>query len=407
MKILITSTVDLHKSQHNRPHQFVRYLSKNHDVTVLTVNDWWKGEQADLESYSSHFNEFFKGVNFHYLTDRKISPVIQEVLFTKKIRELSKEDFDLHLSMAGLATGYRASKYFKTVFDLGDDVPEMIEISTQIPGFLKPIGKFLGSYYINKNIKAAKKVTLTTESLIDVFKIPADKVELVSNGVDTNAFRYEPNAKKELGLDGFIVGYVGVLREWIDLKPIFESLKHLNGNIRLLIVGSEGLFEENKLLAKQMGVSDRVIFTGMVPYSLVPKYISAMDVGIIPFKLNSVSHNALPLKLFEYFACEKPVISSKIGPIESNFSDCVLFASNFKDYIDNINLLYENEQLKTELGKKGRSISEEYSWEKITKELEKILIGVAYEDTSNITTRSIKIKPAETSSFIESSIKET
>jgi len=44
MKILMTSIVDLKKSQHNRPHQFVKYLSKKHDVTVLSINDWWKGE---------------------------------------------------------------------------------------------------------------------------------------------------------------------------------------------------------------------------------------------------------------------------------------------------------------------------------------------------------------------------
>jgi len=61
MKILITSIVDLKKSQHQtlrkfnqnvqhfgwiRPHQFVKHLSKKHDVTVLSINDWWKGDLA-------------------------------------------------------------------------------------------------------------------------------------------------------------------------------------------------------------------------------------------------------------------------------------------------------------------------------------------------------------------------
>ena len=59
MKILITSIVDLKKSQHQtlgkfdqnvqhfgwvRPHQFVKYLSEKHEVTVLSINDWWKGD---------------------------------------------------------------------------------------------------------------------------------------------------------------------------------------------------------------------------------------------------------------------------------------------------------------------------------------------------------------------------
>jgi hypothetical protein len=39
---------DLKKSQHNRPHHFVKHLSKKHDITVLSINDWWKGGQGDM-----------------------------------------------------------------------------------------------------------------------------------------------------------------------------------------------------------------------------------------------------------------------------------------------------------------------------------------------------------------------
>ena len=60
MKILITSIVDLKKSQHNRPHQFVKYLSRKHEVTVLSINDWWKGGQDNLDAYSSEFDDVFK-----------------------------------------------------------------------------------------------------------------------------------------------------------------------------------------------------------------------------------------------------------------------------------------------------------------------------------------------------------
>jgi len=49
LKILITSIVDLKKSQHNRPHQFVKYLSKKREVRVLSINDWWKGKRGLVE----------------------------------------------------------------------------------------------------------------------------------------------------------------------------------------------------------------------------------------------------------------------------------------------------------------------------------------------------------------------
>lgn len=377
MKILVTSIIDLKKSQHNRPHQFVRYLSKNHEITVLSINDWWKGKQGDLNSYSSDFGNIFKDVDFHYLTERKIPPIVQEVLLTKENKELSKEDFDVHLNYNCLVTGYRASKNFKTVFDLADDLPGMIANSPQVPNVLKPCGRALGKFFLKKDFKYADYVTLTTESLKETYKIPEEHSELIPNGVDTELFKNDPNAKEELGLNGFIVGYVGVLRCWVDLRPVFEALKYLDNEIKLLVVGSEGNFQENKELAKKYGVADRVIFTGMVPYTQVPKYVSAMDVGIIPFASNEVSQNALPIKLFEYLACEKPVISSELGPVKSKFSEDVLFASSCEDYVDKISMLYEDEKLRRKLGKKGRKISERYNWESITAKLEKILIEVA------------------------------
>ena len=370
----MTSIVDLKKSQHNRPHQFVKYLSKNHEITILSINDWWKGDQGDLESYSSFFNDFLDNVDYFYLTDRKISPILQEVLFTKKIKELSKEDFDVHLNYNSLISGYRLSKCFNTILDLADDLTEMIRQSPQIPGFLRPIGGLMGDYYIKKDIDHAKYVTLTTSEIGENYHIPLKKAEIIPNGVDTQKFTYYVNSKEELGLNGFIVGYVGVLREWVDLEPVFKALTDLNHEIKLLIVGSEGRLKENKKLAKKWGVSDRVIFTGMVPYSEVPKYVSAMDVGLIPFNLSKVSHNALPLKLFEYMACEKPVISTEIDSLKAKFPKEILYTKNNDDYVNKIKMIYEDHLLSKKLGQGGRKIAEKHNWEHITTKLEDVLL---------------------------------
>ncbi len=103
MKILVTSIVDLKKSQHNRPHQFVKYLSQKHDVTVVSINDWWKGGQDDLDAYSREFEDIFKRIDYVYLTDKKVSPILQELLYGKVIKKLlNKEDFDVHLNSFSL-----------------------------------------------------------------------------------------------------------------------------------------------------------------------------------------------------------------------------------------------------------------------------------------------------------------
>ena len=291
-------------------------------------------------------------------------------MFTEKIKKLSKEDFDIHFNYNSLITGYRMSKYFKTVFDLADDIPEMIRHAPQIPSFLRGLGSLMGLYYLKKSIKTSEMVTMTTPELRNHYKIPKEKVEIIPNGVDTQQFSYIYNSKENLGLDGFIIGYVGVLREWVDFKPVFKAIKDLNTEIKLLIVGSEGAFRETKELAFKYGVSDRVIFTGMITYSQVPKYLSAMDVGIIPFNLGGIGHNALPIKLFEYMACEKPVISTKISSLTKLFPENILYVSDENDYVNVINLLYENPDLARKLGKDGRNIvKKDYGWEMQAKNL--------------------------------------
>jgi glycosyltransferase involved in cell wall biosynthesis len=375
MKILVTSILDLKKSQHNRPHQIVRYLSKKHDVTVLSINDWWKGKQGEdeLKNYHKEFDSVFNRISYHYLTEEKISPVLQELFFKKKVRELLKEDFDVHLNYNSLITGYEISKHIKTVFDLADDLGAMIKHSPQIPPVMRPMGCYVGNYFLKKNIQASNIITVTTDTLGCSCRIPESKMRIIPNGVDTRLFRNYGSTKKELGfdIDSFIIGYVGVLREWVDLAPVFEALRNLNKNIKMIVVGKEGKYKENVALATKYGVADRVHFTGMIPYYQVPKYISAMDICLIPFKLNAISQNALPLKLFEYMACEKPVISVPIPGVERVAGDLVLYARTQEEYTEKINTLFESDELKNELGYSGRKlITEKYEWEKIINDLE-------------------------------------
>jgi glycosyltransferase involved in cell wall biosynthesis len=377
LKILITSIIDLKKSQHNRPHQFVKYLSNKHDVTVLSINDWWKGGKDNLESYSQEFADIFDRINYSYLTDKKISPILQETLCVKKVNETIKEKFDVHLNYNTLVSGYLASKKINTIYDLADDLSSMIRSSPQIPKILRSFGGSVGDVLLKKNIQMAKLVTVTVDTLATSCQIPSDKYQIIPNGVNTSVFRYLPGAKENLGLNGFIIGYVGVLREWVDLKPVFLALKKINTEIKLLIVGKEGYFEQNLDLAKSCGVADRIIFSGMIPYSQIPKYISAMDVCLIPFKKSGISENALPLKLFEYMACEKPVISTELKGVRKVAGNLVLYVNTIDDLSRIFLELYNDSILRHKLGIAGRKFVEKnYDWSKIVENLEEELVNI-------------------------------
>jgi glycosyltransferase involved in cell wall biosynthesis len=142
----------------------------------------------------------------------------------------------------------------------------------------------------------------------------------------------------------------------------------------LLIVGGGVGYNEVVRLAKEYSISTDVVFTGTIPYSIVPNYISCMDVGVIPFKLDKVSQDSLPLKLFEYMACETPVIATNVKGVIESVGDLVLYASDSEDYSKKITALYNDEELKRKMGLMGRKFVEEnYDWSKVSSDLEKVL----------------------------------
>lgn len=381
MKILITSIVDINKTAHNRLHQFIKHLSKKNEITVLCINDWWKLKQTDVNLYTKEFDQFLDDINVIYLTNKKRSPILQELFSYNAIRNLNNiDDFDVHFNYNSLITGYFVSKKMNlNVYDIADDLPEMIRTSPQIPFFLKTLGAILGAKMLQSNIGSSKKITYITDSLKEDYNLPTLKAEHIPNGVDTELFRNysSESLKSSLDMDDtFIIGYVGVLREWVDLEPVFRAMKQLGSrlNIKMLVVGEEGYLEENKKLVEEYGLSDKVIFTGTVPYFEVPKYASCMDVCLIPFKNDAVSKNSLPLKLFEYMACEKPVISTRLPGVLDAVGNRVLYASNDGEFSENILHLYNNKELGQKLGFEGRKFVEKnYDWSVICHKLEKIL----------------------------------
>lgn len=390
MRILITSIVDLRKTSHNRLHQFIMHVSRNHIITVLSINDWWKTSQTDVSQYQMGVEDMLRGVDIKYFTTRKLSPYLQEVFsfvtLNRILKEIDYTKFDVHLNYNTLISGYLVAKKLKsaginTVYDIADDLPQMIRNSPQIPSALRLLGGLVGTAMVSRNMKISRKVACITDSLRDSYHIPQDKFELIPNGVDTGLFKSYPSEqlRQSLGIGtGFVVGYVGVLREWVDFEPVFAAIKQIDQdkhNMKVLIVGEEGGITKVENLAKKYQVLDRVIFTGTVPYTKVPEYISCMDVCVVPFKEIKMADDAIPLKLFEYMACRRPVISTRTM---SAVQDRIIYAPNAKEYENRIGELYRNSNLRVKLGTEGRKFVEQnHSWEKLVQRLERVLMEAA------------------------------
>jgi glycosyltransferase involved in cell wall biosynthesis len=139
-------------------------------------------------------------------------------------------------------------------------------------------------------------------------------------------------------------------------------------NVKFLIIG-EGFIEDSlKQLSTQLAVRDKFNFMGHISYKNVPLYINASDICVSPFIKNRNEKIGLsPLKLCEYLACAKPVVSSNISGIRELLADSngglLVEPENPKKLANSILKLVENDLLRESMGLSGRSyVLEHRSW---------------------------------------------
>lgn len=150
------------------------------------------------------------------------------------------------------------------------------------------------------------------EQVINWYKIPESKIEIIYNGVDTNIFKRTltiENAKNKLDLplDSFVIGHVGRLDPEKGHRFLFQALRDIKEKLKIkcIVVGT-GRHENNiKQLAKDYGVQDVTTFLGL--RRDIPDLLSAMDVFVLPSLQEGFSNS-----LIEAMAVGCPSISTNI-----------------------------------------------------------------------------------------------
>jgi len=389
MNILVTSLPDIKKTHPQRYHHILKCLSQNHDVTILSVKAWWLKENHD-----EYLAECLKDVRLNYITEKRIHPVLQELLLIKNFdvfnEKLHFNEYDVHINFNSLIAGYYVAKKLKsfeipTVFDVADDLPEAIKTSPQIPRMFKNIGHSAGKCMFHKSLETSDKITLVTDSLFNSYSFPPEKAKIIPNGVDTELFhpRDSGNVKRELGIEhDFILGFLGVLSEWVELEQTFIALKRLIGsgyNVKMVIIGDGDKSFQFKQSAIQHGIAEYVIFVGSVLTNELPVYISCMDVCMISRKTTADSQNSFPLKLLEYMACSKPVISSELSGVRGIAEDKILYATSSNEIEQAVIQIYRDKEMREKMGFEGMEfVNENYSWQKICSDFENVLIEAVH-----------------------------
>jgi glycosyltransferase involved in cell wall biosynthesis len=138
---------------------------------------------------------------------------------------------------------------------------------------------------------------------------PAEKTHWVPNGADLSGFVENLPVPEDLrSLPRPIVGYIGTVQERLD----FQLLKRIcadHPKKSFVFIGPvwSGVQSEVDALTQ---ACPNVRFLGRRPYSLVPAYLEGMDVAMIPHRLDAFISTTNPMKMYDYLAAGKPVVST-------------------------------------------------------------------------------------------------
>ena len=166
----------------------------------------------------------------------------------------------------------------------------------------------------------AETTTLKT-MLIEQRGLLSDRVEVIGLGVDHRRFRPldQLGARQELSLrpDTCILLYVGGMDMYHDLRPLFEACSTTAvPDIELHVVGDGEYRSLYEAAAEPVGFP--VVFHGQKPHQDIPTFIAAADLCLAPYQVQAFHHQLVPfstLKIPEYMACARPVVSVPSGHI--------------------------------------------------------------------------------------------
>lgn len=176
--------------------------------------------------------------------------------------------------------------------------------------------------------------------------------------------------------DKFIVGYIGRLSTEKGVKNFVDSIPLVlekEKNTKFLIIGEGSM--RNELIKKlsEYSIQDSAIFAGFVLHRDLPKYLSIIDLLVLPSY-----REHLPVTILESMAVGIPVIASSVGAIPEVIDDCengiLLKENNPESICDAISCLKKDKKLRAHISQNSRkTILNNYSYEIIKPKFEKVI----------------------------------
>lgn len=358
-----------HAVNWTRYHSLIEALGKQgHEIHVLQP----PAMKSDETNFIEIESKVMPGVILHdvpiykFLWQRKwpLDKIVKKALYSIIARRTAKkivkeQAIDLMLLYNIPQYQYINIKNVNIAFDFADDYVDMLKY--ELGRFAIPPVLRLADVLLKRMMKKSSIVLSVSHELA---KMAEGNVKVLANGVDTRFL----NKQISKIPDKLTIGFIGSFEYFIDFDLIIDSAKLLSQH-HFLLVGSGREYQPLERRIKEEGISN-IELTGGVPHDDIFSYIDRMDVCLNIFRKIPVSHRACPIKLFEYLARCKPVISTRLDELTYIDKDSILYyADSPEELVNAINEINEDDQVIRRVNEGFTLVSESYTWEQLSIEL--------------------------------------
>ena len=304
--------------------------------------------------------------------------------FWKKALEATVKEYkieaihvhDLPLVKTGIYVARRSG--IPLVADLHENYPEAIRTwaTTRTMRFVTPImvkrWKRIEKHSVQQADRVITVVDEAKEHYVRDCEIPPEKATVVMNTEDLDYFCSLPIQKEIVQRyeSYFTISYIGGFGRHRGLHTAILAMPQILKEVpyaRLLLVGSAGNGPELVQMAREQNVEKEVEFTGWQPFELVPSYIAASDICLIPHISSGHTNSTIPHKIFQSMAIGKPVVVSSAKPLARIVKEAgaglVYPSGDAKALAEAVIGIYQDDTLATRLGEAGKKAAKEkYHW---------------------------------------------
>lgn len=327
---------------------FLPYNKRKWLKTVLKGKPWKKNAHTVYRSFRSRVD----------MVEKNGTTVLSIITTSTKQLDTLLDRLKLNRSNTVIWSYDPFTADYVSTFKKATVVFDAVDNWTEHPSYTKEVDRLQQAY--KEVSKSADVIFTVSEGLIDFFG-RKEKVLFVPNGVDAEHFakgvcdhnrvgRPKSNTQRPL------VGYHGIIQSRVNMSTI-EYVATNMPEVDFVIAGP--IWKEMQGEVDALRKLPNLFFQGLVAYSDLPSLISCFDVTIIPHKVDHFTQSMNPLKIYEYLAAGKPIISTAVAGADQ-FQDLIKLAVSPEDFVQKIRKALNQDT--AELRQRRQEMARLHSW---------------------------------------------